>query len=319
MKKQSLGLIVLFLSMMTFTSKSQDTLKLFNQTKLICKVHKISETEIEYKKWENLDGPIYTIDKVKVYEIVFKNGMVEKVVLDEMDVYKEHEILSKTNAVKLDLFSPVFDKITLGFEHSMKIGWNLEGYASFISNNILPASFSDGMFQNKKVQGAGIKLCNKFFLGSDYYIKGTKYAHPLKGRFIRIDLGFDQFAIKDLYRYTYTGYQNIIDRGNLNVSQYNVSLTYGRQLILSNVISIQYNIGLGYTGTVDNFVVTETNATPSGPYYGYYSEDYYNNFYGSIGNIIQFEKIPIGVSGNLTVGYIFGMKNKHKKEATDKK
>ena len=95
----------------------QDTLRLKNKSTIVCKVIKITETDIEYNKWENLQGPIYTIDRNKIFEIVFSSGQIEKLLPDEMDVNKEYSILSKRNAIKVDLFSAAFDKITIGFEH----------------------------------------------------------------------------------------------------------------------------------------------------------------------------------------------------------
>jgi len=65
--------IFLFLSV-SISLFSQDlvTLKTGEQIKVI--VLKISETEIEYHKFENQDGPIYSIDKKKVLVINYADG-----------------------------------------------------------------------------------------------------------------------------------------------------------------------------------------------------------------------------------------------------
>ncbi len=309
-----LTLLVILISNVN-SAFGQDTLRLKNRNKLVCKVQKISETEIEYKKWENIEGPIYTIDINKVFEIVFENGTIEKIIPDEMSVSKELDILDKRNAIKFDIFSPVFDKVTLGFEHSVRVGWNLEGYISLIHNKLLPNSVGGNMFGNSLAQGLGLKFGNKFFLGSDYYLKGTKYAHPLKGRFVRIDLSFSQFSINNVYVYSqllYNGmyYYTSYDKGHLDVSQIGVSVCYGRQFILGNMFTLQYNVGIGYVGSSENFTLTQANVVAPSNYNNYYHREGQNEF-GALTNVVQLGDIPLGVSANLSLGYIIG-KSKRK-------
>jgi hypothetical protein len=308
----SLGIaLIMFFSN---SSNAQDTLRLKSRATIACKVFKISETEVEYKKWDNLEGPVYAIDKNKVLEIRFVNGIVEKFLPDEMDVAQEQSILDKRNSIKFDLFSPVFDKLTFGFEHCIKVGWNVEAYASFISSNILPGSIGKNFVNDSRTQGIAIRLGNKFFLGSDYYVKGTRYAHPLKGRFIRIDVSFSQFAINNVYEYSgynYWGYS--LNKGSLNVSQFGMGITYGRQFILGNMFTLQYNLGLNYSGTSAQFKISEANVQfpPNGHYFHYYpSERNYTDF-GTFSNILRLGDLPIGVSGNITLGYILGGSKKH--------
>ncbi|HYG51380.1 MAG TPA: hypothetical protein VD905_10780 [Flavobacteriales bacterium] len=303
-------------------AKSQDTLRLKNKTAVSCKVFKISDTDIEYKKWNNLEGPVYTIDRNKVLEIRFENGIVERFLPDEMDVAQEQAILNKRNAVKFDLFSPVFDKITFGYEHCVKVGWNMEMYASYISTGLLPNGIGHNITGDSKTQGLAFRFGNKFFLGSDYYVKGTRYAHPLKGRFVRIDVSFSQFSIQDVYEYTQNAYPNqwgyysyYYNKGGLNVSQFGLGITYGRQFILGNMFTLQYNVGINYAGTASKFVVSETNIIPpqNGNYFNYYYYREHNyDRYGSIPNIIRLGELPIGISGNMTFGYILGGKKKEK-------
>jgi hypothetical protein len=72
--------IVLIAALLTFTnvlSFGQDYINKSNNDSIKCKVLKIGTSEIEYKKWDNIDGPTYTIIKSEVRLIRYKNGTVD--------------------------------------------------------------------------------------------------------------------------------------------------------------------------------------------------------------------------------------------------
>ena len=62
---------------------AQDTIMLHNNTVIIARVSEIGSTEIKYKKFENTDGPLYTITKDEVRMIKYENGST--------DVFTVHE------------------------------------------------------------------------------------------------------------------------------------------------------------------------------------------------------------------------------------
>ncbi|MDY0217420.1 MAG: hypothetical protein RBS19_10755 [Bacteroidales bacterium] len=53
---------------------SQDVLTLHNGEEVEVKVVEISATELKYKKFENVDGPIYSMGLKNIYMIVYENG-----------------------------------------------------------------------------------------------------------------------------------------------------------------------------------------------------------------------------------------------------
>lgn len=55
----------------------QDTLFLKDKQKLIVQVKEVSQTEIQYKKMNMLDGPMYITSKNDVEKIIYKNGYAE--------------------------------------------------------------------------------------------------------------------------------------------------------------------------------------------------------------------------------------------------
>ena len=68
---------IIALICVTYITQAQDVIVKTDQTTIVSKVTKISETEIEYKKWSNLDGPTYVISISEVASINYQNGEVE--------------------------------------------------------------------------------------------------------------------------------------------------------------------------------------------------------------------------------------------------
>ena len=68
---------IIVLICVTYITQAQDVIVKTDQTTIVSKVTKISETEIEYKKWSNLDGPTYVISISEVASINYQNGEVE--------------------------------------------------------------------------------------------------------------------------------------------------------------------------------------------------------------------------------------------------
>ena len=76
MKTFKLILIAVFL-ITTSIAKAQDVIVKKDNSTILSKVTRISEAEIEYKKWSNLDGPTYVIDIDEVVSINNQNGEIE--------------------------------------------------------------------------------------------------------------------------------------------------------------------------------------------------------------------------------------------------
>lgn len=73
--------ILSVLSVISISAFAQDVLIKRSGDELQVMVLKISTTEIEYKKWDNQEGPTYCVPKSEVFMIKYKNG--------DKDVFKE--------------------------------------------------------------------------------------------------------------------------------------------------------------------------------------------------------------------------------------
>lgn len=72
------GLFVsLFLLSISGMVMAQDVIVKADQSTVLSKVLEITSTEIKYKKWNNLEGPTYSIVRSEVLSINYENGEVE--------------------------------------------------------------------------------------------------------------------------------------------------------------------------------------------------------------------------------------------------
>lgn len=97
MKKSTLFIL---LTIITFKLFAQDTIVLRDATEIVAKVVNIGVSEITYKKWNNLDGPTYQIQKENIFYIKYANG--------EKDVFTSmQEGTTTTNAPKKEIKSHI--------------------------------------------------------------------------------------------------------------------------------------------------------------------------------------------------------------------
>lgn len=66
-------LLFIFLCL-AFTVRAQDIITLLDGETIECKVTKIGLSEIEYKKLDNLDGPLYIMEKSLIFMITYEGG-----------------------------------------------------------------------------------------------------------------------------------------------------------------------------------------------------------------------------------------------------
>lgn len=67
----------LFLLCLAGMATAQDVIVKKDQTAVMSKVLEITNTEIKYKKWDNQDGPLYTINRAEIKSINYENSEVE--------------------------------------------------------------------------------------------------------------------------------------------------------------------------------------------------------------------------------------------------
>lgn len=293
--------LLLFLSFFVTKAFAQtDTLVTRQGAKIPCKILEIGEDEIKYKKAENIDGPTYSTSKNKLKEMIFANGTREFLKTDELalDNRSTPELLSETRVVKLEPFSPFLNYICVGYEQMLKVGTNLEFKLGYVNSGI-NSNNRYNYYNSNGPTGGFVKAGVKFLLGQDFVMRGIKYAHPLKGRFIRLDVDLVALNFQNLQNNYYVPYNNgysgyfVHTTSNMNAYSYGFFVTYGRQFVLGDIMTLDYYVGLGASGQSVNY----TNP-------GFLGNNSYSEL--NLGNYYSHYRSPSSFSGQfgLTLGYI---------------
>jgi hypothetical protein len=70
-----------------FVANAQDTIFLKNGEEIKSKIKEVTSSEVKYVKYENLDGPIYSLSKAQILMIKYENG--SKDIFEEKESYIE--------------------------------------------------------------------------------------------------------------------------------------------------------------------------------------------------------------------------------------
>ena len=313
------GLLGLLMIVFINAYSQTDTLFTRNQKKIPCKITEIGETEVKYKLPDNLDGPVYVMGIDKIYKYTLSTGLSVMVRPDELSVEGQHTaFMNRRSVIKVHPFSFVNNQFSFAYEQVIKMGTNLDVEVGYINNSISPstsnAQFSTSSGGKAFMSGFYMKPGVKFMVGQDYSLKGMKYAHPLKGRFIRLDVVFSLLNYQDAsyvtsqnttsgsypsYGYTTTVNSSVSDITSI---AYGGMINYGRQFILGNVLTMEYYFGVGITGQSNSYNNTSaTTQVYTQSYYPYYGNSDANN----INNYHGFYRWPqVGLSG--TFGFRIG-------------
>jgi hypothetical protein len=312
--------LILFFGLGAILSFSQsDTLFDNKGRKITCKIHEINEFEIKYVMTGLVDGPTYVIDKSTVIRYTLANGYTEVLMPDELSLEHEHgEILANREVIKLHPFSFAFNHISLSYEKVIKVGFNLDvevGYINYAITNNDPFATGYGNSRTSAFYtGAYVKPGVKFFLGQDFSVRGLKYAHPLKGRYVKLDLAGSFINYQGLQRVDYnftnnTAVTNTVT-SDLNIVAYGGFVNYGRQFILGNMLTLDYYVGLGFTGISYTYSNPEymrnTNSYNSGFTTYSYATDarYISNYHG----FMRMPNFGLSVTCGFRIGYILPSK-----------
>jgi hypothetical protein len=146
-------------------------------------------------------------------------------------------------------------------------------------------------------------------------VKGLKYAHPLKGRYVRLDVALSYITYNQVKRYDYVsstngvpGYNRVLTT-DINSFAYGGLINYGRQFILGNVLTMEYYFGIGFAGRTLSY----SNAAYTGNGYSSYVER------NMIANYHAFMRIPtLALSGafGFRIGYIIPEKKSKRMTST---
>lgn len=236
-EKLRITVFLLMLSTMILAQgKFSDQLIQRNGKVIVCQIREIGDDEIKYVMEGYRDDLVFGIDKNKVEKIVFADGR-EMNISDSMYGKENYEGQNK-NALKFHFFSPLSGATAFTYERSLKPGRSIEA-----ALGIVGVGWQDDYTRN--ASGFYTKLGYKFIKDPDFYVKGMRYAHILKGSYIRPELAFASYSYEHMLTDWHSGNQVTYYKKS-NVTKGAFIINVGKQWVYSDRFLVDWYVGAGY-------------------------------------------------------------------------
>ena len=233
MKKYSLIPIFSLLSLAGF---AQDRIIKVTKDTINCQIKEIGDDEIKYTQKDYKNDVIFGIDKNKVSKILFSDGKELKINNSMFDLAQYDK--QRKNAFKVGFFSPLFGATSFSYERSLKPGSSIEGTLGIIG-------LGDNINGNSS-KGVYLKFGYKFIKSPDYYLKGMRYAHILKGAYFKPEINFTSFTCKPDLVYEGSNDVNTSSGTTESNTMGAIMLNTGKQWVILNRFLFDWYIGAGY-------------------------------------------------------------------------
>ncbi|MBL6445516.1 hypothetical protein JMN32_04305 [Fulvivirga sp. 29W222] len=273
-----LALPLLLLLLTACLAQAQDKIHKKDKTIIDCKITEIGTNEIKYKlpEPELEESPIIAISVDEVDKVVLRSGReIEfKDPLTDPNSYTDN----KKHAIKFHFISPLAEHLAFSYEKSIKPGRSFE-----TELGIIGAGFDVDDYSSS----AGIYISSgyKFLKTPDFYSQRMKYAHILKGSYVKPQVLLSVYRNK--VNSQSAPYYNDTDQ---NIVAGALIINLGKQIVYDNFFLMDYSIGIGYGFS---------NQKSSDDYYDY--NDFRSYHYGFI---LGDNDFPIAVTGRLKIGIL---------------
>lgn len=276
MKKLFLVTLYLIVSLSIF---AQDKIYKTDKSVIECKVIDIGLNEVKYQDPKMMDGPTISIGVDMILKIVLSTGRVIefKNPLNDPNSY----INDKKKAIKLHFLSPLMEHLAFSFEKSIRPGRSFESGIGLIGVGFDTDELS-------KSSGVSVSAGYKFMRTPDFYSQRFKYAHIMKGAYVKPEV------MLSVYRNEFENYFFNTPNPQLSISEQNIVagaliINLGKQVVYDNSFLIDYSFGLGYgfsNQTRSDFL--ESNGWRANHY----------------GFILGDQSTPIAVSFKIKIGFL---------------
>ncbi|MCF8253702.1 MAG: hypothetical protein K9I36_02215 [Bacteroidia bacterium] len=275
MKKVFSKLILsLFLLLFINNLQAQDAMILrAKPDTLWVKIIEIGTDEIRYKLWPvDEEMPIMVENKDRIRKVILSNGTVLRFSENEF-VNAENYANQKKAIIKMDLFSILVGSTSLSYEKSIEPGRSYEVGIGLIGMGAKPSD--NGFNDSYKRSGTFLRVGYKFINQPDYYMKGMRYTHILKGAYIRPEIVANLYNLKTIK--TYYNYNTLSPFDHEDITRYSAvsfMLNFGKQWVFSDIFAVDFFIGGGLGGGKTTSVDVGQNI---GSGSGFYNYDYYGS------------------------------------------
>lgn len=135
MKRWNLFVFCVVLSVSAF---AQDIIITRDAKRIESKIQEVSPTEVRYKEWDNLDGPVFVLLTRDITAITFQNGSVK--VFDNATPQQAQN--SVTEEKKIDYIARVGNDEYILEQNGMKTQMDKEAYLRFVQS-ACPAAYDE--------------------------------------------------------------------------------------------------------------------------------------------------------------------------------
>ncbi len=257
MKQFSKVITLLFFALLSVNSlEAQDVIHRKNGKTIEAKILEIGEAEVKYKLFTQPDGVTFVMDASLIKKIVMANGAVHKFDEGGSIDNKEYYVGQNRSAYKVSFLSWITGFTNFIYERNLKPGASVEAKLGIIGlgrNEDLYTNGSSTIKTNQRgiLLGFGYKFIHK----PDYYSSRQRYAHLLKGGYIRPEVNFSSFGQN---RYGYTGTNGNFATSRVKTTIGSLLISAGKQWVFDNKFAVDFSFGIG-TGFVSRSGTSKSN------------------------------------------------------------
>ncbi len=216
---------------------SQDTIVKRNGEKIACTVKEIGSVEIKYVQEEFRPGLLFTVERKDVVKIVFTDGRIwendtadalkENIEQNSLDLYQ----MQKKNAWKVDFTGLVSNVFSLTYERCLSPGNSVEFSLGYVGLGVAE--------QESDPSGILFRGGYKLMKSPDYFLKDMRYAHILKGQYVKFELDIANYGFHK------TDYDQVPGKRE-TLSKWAVMTVFGKQWVFSDKTLIDVYSGIGF-------------------------------------------------------------------------
>ena len=235
--------VLVFILFNCYDAGAQDKIIKVNSDTIVCQVKEVSTDEIKYILPEYSTDILFGIDKNEVFKIILTNG---KELFFSHSLYgKKSYENQKKQALKVEFLAPLTGNTTFSYEKLIKPTRSWEASIGIIG---LGTDYDD-----ENPRGAFAKFGVKFIKSPDFYLKGMRYAHVLKGTYVKPELAFSAYSHRPWYHYDYYYYGGSEpDKDRETNWALALNIIVGKQYVFNDIFLVDLYFGLGYGFSKEN-------------------------------------------------------------------
>lgn len=223
-------------SVISPVDQAQDTIIRRDGKIIVGIVKEIGTSEIKYINKEYHSELLFAIRKSDIKKIVYSDGKVQ-FFEDEPELIENIEQnsaelfqIQKKNAVKVDFLSLVNNTFCLTYERCLKPARSLE-----FSLGVVGVGFAQ---KDDNASGVLFRGGYKLIRSPEFYTKGMRYAHIMKGPYLKFEFDFASYGIegnKELFS----------EKEKYTLTKWGLLMVFGNQWVFNDNFVVDFYSGLG--------------------------------------------------------------------------